>query len=83
LAILIETKKDTTMFFSMLLALFVFIGVLLMIRTSYLNTRMAELEDYVQDCVTKDYIKELVMASIQDTLTPSSSVDKKKSTTNK
>jgi hypothetical protein len=42
--------------------------LLLIIRTSYLNNRLNELEDYITECVTKDRLKELVVAHIKGAL---------------
>ena len=46
------------------IGILVFVAVLLMIRTSYLNQRMEQIEDYVHDCVTKDRLREVVLASL-------------------
>lgn len=36
-----------------------------MIRTSFVNKRMGELEDMVNTCVTKDRLRETVVAAIR------------------
>lgn len=56
------------MYVQLVLALFAFVIILLMIRTSYINKRMGDLEDVVNTCVTKDRLRELVVATIRGAL---------------
>lgn len=53
---------------SVFIGIVIFLCVLLMIRTSYINTRLNDIEDYLTDCVTKDRLKELVVTHIQGAL---------------
>ena len=53
------------MFPQVIIACVVFVLILLIIRTSYLNKRQAELEDYMTTCVTKDRLREMVVTAIR------------------
>lgn len=53
------------MFSQLIIALFVFVLILLIMRTTYLNKRLNEAEDYMADCVTKDRLRELVVAHVR------------------
>lgn len=52
----------------LILAVMFLVVVMLMIRTSQINRRLEQLDDYVNGCVTKDLLRETVVAAIGDAL---------------
>lgn len=54
--------------FQLALAFIVFAFILLIIRTSHLNQRVQATEDCLVECVTKDRLRDLVVAHIKQSL---------------